>query len=92
LPFKKFFCRLLIHALIAKIWPDKVVRWCSDGDFGDFLRPAFSSSRVQHISDMHCKFALSLLGDQLNGFTYLVACHYCYIYYDFVCFFVFFGK
>ena len=21
------------------------------------------------------------------GFTYLVACHYCYIYYDFVCFF-----
>ena len=22
---------------------------------------------------------LSLLGDQLDGFTYLVACHYCYI-------------
>ena len=23
-----FFFRLSIHALVAKIWPDKVVRWC----------------------------------------------------------------
>jgi len=30
--FKKFF-RLSMHALVAKIWPDKVVRWCPDGDF-----------------------------------------------------------
>jgi len=22
-----------MHALVAKIWPDKVVRWCRDGDF-----------------------------------------------------------
>ena len=29
----KFFFRLLIYALIAKIQPDKVVRWCADGDF-----------------------------------------------------------
>jgi len=29
----KFFFRLSIHALVAKIWPDKVVRWCRDGDF-----------------------------------------------------------
>jgi len=29
---KKFF-RLSIRALVAKIWPDKVVRWCLDGDF-----------------------------------------------------------
>ena len=29
----KFFFRLSIHAFIAKIWPDKVVRWCRDGDF-----------------------------------------------------------
>jgi len=26
--------------------------------FGDFLRPAFSVSHVQHVSDMHPKFAL----------------------------------
>ena len=26
--------------------------------FGDFLRPAFPASRVQHISDLHLKFAL----------------------------------
>jgi len=46
---------LLIHALVAKIWPDKVVRWCRDGDI---LRPVFSASRVQHVSDMHSKFTL----------------------------------
>ena len=27
------FFRLSIHALIAKILPDKVVRWCPDGEF-----------------------------------------------------------
>jgi len=27
--------------------------------FGDFLRRAFPASRVQHISDLHSKFALS---------------------------------
>jgi len=26
--------------------------------FGDFLRPAFSASHVQHVSDLHPKFAL----------------------------------
>jgi len=26
--------------------------------FGEFLRPVFSASRVQHISDLHPKFAL----------------------------------
>ena len=50
----KFF-RLSIHALVAKIWPDKVVRWCQDDDF---LRPVFAASRVQRISDLHSKFAL----------------------------------
>ena len=34
---------------------DKVVRWCLDGDF---LRPVFPASRVQHVSDVHLKFAL----------------------------------
>jgi len=53
--FNKFFLRLSIHALIAKIHPDKVVRLCTDGDF---LRPVFSASHVQHISDMHSIFTL----------------------------------
>jgi len=26
--------------------------------FGDFMRPVFSASRVQHVSDLHPKFAL----------------------------------
>jgi len=26
--------------------------------FGDCLRPVFSASRVQHVSDLHSKFAL----------------------------------
>jgi len=26
--------------------------------FGDFVRPVFSASRVQHVSDLHPKFAL----------------------------------
>ena len=53
--FNKFFFRLSIHASAAKIQPNKVVRWWQNGDF---LRPVFSASRVQHISDMHSKFAL----------------------------------
>ena len=47
--------RLSIHALVAKIWHDKVVRWCRNSDF---LRPVFAASRVQRISDLHSKFAL----------------------------------
>jgi len=50
----KFFFRLSIHALVAKTQPDKVARWCRNGDF---LRLVFSASRVQRISDMHSKFA-----------------------------------
>ena len=52
--FKKFF-RLLIHGLPAKIQADRVVRWCQNDDF---LCPVFQASRVQHISDLHSKFAL----------------------------------
>jgi len=48
------FFRLSIRALVAKIWPDKVVRWCPEGDFlVCFLGSAFPASRVQHISDLH---------------------------------------
>jgi len=43
-----------MHGSAAKIQPEKVVRWCQNGDF---LRPVFSASRVQHISDVHVKFA-----------------------------------
>jgi len=53
--FKKLFFRLSVCALVAKIWPDKVARWCRDGDF---VRPVLAASRVQHISDMYFKFAL----------------------------------
>jgi len=53
--FNKFFFQLSMHALVAKIEPDKVVQWCAEGDF---LRPVFSASCVHHISDMHSKFAL----------------------------------
>jgi len=43
-------------SIAAKIQPGKVVRCCQNGDF---LRPAFPASRVQHVSDLHSKFALS---------------------------------
>ena len=46
------FFQLLIHALVAKIQPHKVVRWCPDGEF---LHPELSASRVQYISDLHSK-------------------------------------
>jgi len=49
------FFRLSIRALVAKIYPKKVVRWCPDGDF---LCPVFAASPVQHDSDLHLKFAL----------------------------------
>jgi len=49
------FFQWLIHASAAKTQPDKVVRWCQDGDF---LHPVLSEGCVQHISDLHSKFAL----------------------------------
>ena len=53
------FFRLSIHTLVVKIWADKIVRWCPDGDFfWPFLGPAFLASRAQHISGVHSKFAL----------------------------------
>jgi len=55
----KFFLGLSIYALVAKIQPIKVVQWSRDGDFlVSFLRPVFTVSCVQHISDLHPKFAL----------------------------------
>jgi len=54
-----FFFRLSIRAFVAKIQPHKVVRWCPDGELlATFLRPVFSASRVQQVSDLYSKFAL----------------------------------
>jgi len=49
------FFRLSIHALVAKIQPDKVVRWCRDGDFCViFASCIYSKPR----SDLRFKFAV----------------------------------
>ena len=47
--FSKFF------PIVDICLSSEVVRWCQNGDS---LRPVFPASRVQHISDMHSKFAL----------------------------------
>ena len=53
------FFQLSIHALAAKIQPDKVVRCvCKWRFFASFLCPVFPASRVQHISGLHSKFTL----------------------------------
>jgi len=52
------FVRLSIYALVAKIQPDKVVRWCRDGDFWlSFASCIFSEPRAA-VSDLHSKFGL----------------------------------
>jgi len=47
-----------MRAFVAKIYPDKVLRWCPDGDFLRLLRPVFAASREQRVSDLLLKFAL----------------------------------
>jgi len=52
--FNKFFFRLMIHALMAKL--------CDSAQMANFWRllgPAFPARHVQHISDMQSKFALT---------------------------------
>jgi len=44
---------LSIHALVAKIWPDKVVRWCRNGDF---FHPVFGASRVHRAAHFRPAF------------------------------------
>jgi len=34
------------------------LRWCPDGELLAILRPVYSAIRVQHVSDLHPKFAL----------------------------------
>jgi len=46
--FNKFF-RLSMRALVAKIQPNKVVRWCADGDFWRlFATCIFSEPHAAH--------------------------------------------
>ena len=47
--FNKFFPQLRRYSL---------TKLCDGAKMAIFLRPVFSASRVQHISDMHSKFAL----------------------------------
>ena len=47
-------CRYM--QLVAKIWPDKVVRY--GAEMAIFLGPVFAASRVQRIIGLHSKFAL----------------------------------
>ena len=52
----KFFFRLSIHALVAKIQPNKVGGWCPDGDFlRHFCVLYFQRATC---TDLHSKFAL----------------------------------
>jgi len=51
----KFFFPIVDTCLSCEDIARQSCGWCPDGDF---LRPVFSASRVQHISDMHSKFAL----------------------------------
>ena len=50
--FNKFF-QLSIHALVAKIWPDKVVWWCPDGEFLCHAFPATCSTFQTCILNKH---------------------------------------
>jgi len=38
--------------------PTKLCDGAQMAIFDDFLRPVFAASRVQHVSDLHLKFAL----------------------------------
>jgi len=52
--FNKFY-PIVDTCLSCEDTARQVVRWCQNADF---LHPVFSASRVQHISDVHSKFAL----------------------------------
>jgi len=58
---KQFFFQIVDTCLSCEDMARKscamVPRWPI---FGDFLGPVFPASRVQHISDLHSKFALGL--------------------------------
>ena len=53
----KFF-QLSIRALVAKICPTKLCDGAQMAIFGEFLRPVFSASSMQHVSGLHLKLSL----------------------------------
>ena len=53
--FNKFFSDCRHMPQLRRYSPIKL---CDGAKMAIFLRPVFSSSRVQQISDMHSKFAL----------------------------------
>ena len=56
--FNKFFFRLSIRALVAKIQSTKLCNGAQMMNFLPFFASCISASHVQHISDLHSKFAL----------------------------------
>jgi len=56
--FNKFF--QIVNTSLRRYGPS-ARQSCAMGQNGDFLRPVFLASRVQHISDLHPKFALRLI-------------------------------
>jgi len=49
-------CRYMLY--LRRYSPTKLCDGAQMAIFGDFLPPVFAASRVQHISDLHSKFAL----------------------------------
>jgi len=49
-------CRYMPY--LRRYSPTKLCNGAQRAIFGDFLRPVFAASRVQHISDLHSTFAL----------------------------------
>ena len=58
LRLNKFFSDCRYMPQLRKCSPTKLCDGAQMAIFGDFLRPVFSASHVQHISDVHSKFAL----------------------------------
>jgi len=54
--FNKFFSDCRYMPQLRRYSPTKL---CDGAKMAIFLRPVFSPSRVQHISDVHSKFALT---------------------------------
>jgi len=58
--WKRYRCLTIFFPIVDTCLSceDSPTKLCDGAKHGDFLRPVFSASRVQHISDMHSKFAL----------------------------------
>jgi len=54
----KFFSDCRYVPQLRRYSPTKLCDGAHMAIFGDFLRPVFSASRVQQVSDLHLKFAL----------------------------------